>query len=159
MAFLRRGCGLLPFPDRRVPAVAVARARSLASPGPSGARHDGAVHDAAQPLEAPEASQRSREEKRFSRYDKNKDGKVQADEYLAARHRNFDRLDVDHNGALSFQEYAAKGIEKFNDAGGRKGWLTAAEFVATAPPQAKRKSTCSCGVKPPVPDSNEDNSN
>jgi hypothetical protein len=112
------------------------------------------------PLRAPEASEKTREEKRFSRYDKNKDGKVQADEYLAARHRNFDKLDLDHSGALSFQEYAAKGIEKFNDAGGRKGWLTAAEFVATAPPQTKRKNTCSCGVKPrEVADSNEDNSN
>ena len=96
------------------------------------------------PLQAPEASAKTREEKRFSRYDKNKDGKVQTDEYLAARHRNFDKLDADHNGALSFQEYAVKGIEKFNTAGGRKGWLSAAEFVATAPPQAKRKATCSC---------------
>jgi hypothetical protein len=112
------------------------------------------------PLQAPEASEKTREEKRFSRYDKNKDGKVESEEYLAARRRNFDKLDLDHDGGLSFQEYAAKGIEKFNDAGGRKGWLTAAEFVATAPPQAKRKSTCSCGVKPPqVADTNEDNSN
>jgi hypothetical protein len=94
-------------------------------------------------LQAPEASSKSREEKRFSRYDRNKDGKVQADEYLAARHRNFDKLDADHNGALSFQEYAIKGIEKFNTAGGRKGWLSPAEYVATAPPAPKRK-TCSC---------------
>jgi hypothetical protein len=98
---------------------------------------------AGQPLQAPEASPQSREEKRFSRYDKNKDGKVQADEYLAARRRNFDKLDMDHNGALSFEEYAAKGIEKFVAAGGRKGWLSPAEFVATAPPPAKHKS-CSC---------------
>jgi hypothetical protein len=96
------------------------------------------------PLEAPEASAKTREEKRFSRYDRNKDGKVQADEYLAARRRNFDKLDVDHNGALSFQEYAVKGIEKFAAAGGRKGWLSPAEFVATAPPPPKRKA-CSCG--------------
>ena len=95
------------------------------------------------PLQAPEASAKTREEKRFGRYDKNKDGKVQSEEYLAARHRNFDKLDIDHNGALSFQEYAVKGIEKFNAAGGRKGWLSPAEFVATAPPQAKRKATCS----------------
>ena len=115
---------------------------------------------APQPLEAPEASQKSREEKRFSRYDKNKDGKVEADEYFAARRKNFDKLDLDHNGALAFQEYAAKGIEKFNAAGGRKGWLSAAEFVATAPPPAKHKTACSCGVKPPeVPDNSEDNSN
>ena len=38
-------------------------------------------------LQAPEASPKSREERRFSRYDKNKDGKVQAAEYLAARGR------------------------------------------------------------------------
>ena len=98
-----------------------------------------------QPLVAPEASPKSRAEKRFSRYDHNKDGKVEADEYLAARHRNFDKLDADHNGALSFQEYAVKGIEKFNAAGGKKGWLSATEFVATAPPAPKHK-TCSCGA-------------
>ena len=95
-------------------------------------------------LEAPEASPQSREEKRFSRYDHNKDGKVEADEYLAARRRNFDKLDVDHNGALSFEEYAVEGIKKFDAAGGRKGWLSPAEFVATAPPPPKHK-TCSCG--------------
>jgi hypothetical protein len=98
-------------------------------------------------LSAPEASPKSREEKRFSRYDKNKDGKVQAAEYLAARQKNFEKLDADRNGALSFQEYAVKGIEKFDAAGGRKGWLSPAEFVATAPPPSKRKS-CSCDAAP-----------
>lgn len=106
-------------------------------------------------LQAPEASPKSREEKRFGRYDKNKDGKVEADEYLAARHKNFEKLDVDHNGALSFQEYAVKGIEKFAAAGGRKGWLSAAEFVATAPPPPKHK-TCSCKAAPASLASNDD---
>ncbi len=97
------------------------------------------------PLQAPEASSESRDEKRFSRYDRDKDGKVQAAEYLAARRRNFDKLDADHNGALSFQEYAIKGIEKFNTADkGRKGWLNLAELATTAPPPPKHK-TCSCG--------------
>jgi len=102
----------------------------------------GSFFDSGQ-LEAPEASEKTREEKRFSRYDKNKDGKVEAEEYLAARHKNFDKLDLDHNGALSFQEYAAKGIDKFNAAGGRKGWLSETEFATTAPPKAKR-NTCAC---------------
>jgi hypothetical protein len=111
---------------------------------------------AAEPLQAPEADAKTREEKRFSRYDKNKDGKVAADEYLAARRRNFDKLDLDHNGALGFQEYAVKGIEKFNAAGGRKGWLSAAEFVATAPPPAKRQA-CSCRAPAAAPaDDNSD---
>jgi hypothetical protein len=106
-----------------------------------------------EPLQAPEADEKTREQKRFSRYDKNKDGKVEEDEYLAARRRNFDKLDLDHNGALSFQEYAAKGIEKFNAAGGRKGWLNEAEFARTAPVRkAKRKAPCSCRAPAPPPD-------
>ncbi|NUR45536.1 MAG: EF-hand domain-containing protein [Sphingomonas sp.] len=113
-----------------------------------------------EPLEAPEATAKTREEKRFARYDKDKNGKVETMEYLAARRRNFDKLDVDHNGALSFQEYAAKGIEKFNAAGGRKGFLTPAEFVATAPPPAKHKTACACRTKPPeVADNNDNGSN
>ena len=113
-------------------------------------------------LEAPEANAKSREEKRFSRADKNKNGKVEADEYFAGRRRFFDKLDVDHSGALSFQEYAVRGIEKFNAAGGRKGWLSPAEFVATAPPPAKHKTGCSCGAKTPQvasADNGDDNSN
>ena len=125
------------------------------APAPRG--YSASMLSGAQPLQAPEATPQSREEKRFSRYDKNKDGKVEADEYLAARRRNFDKLDLDHNGQLSFQEYAIKGIQKFQAAGGAKGWLSPAEFVKTAPPPAKRK-TCSCGRPQPsqVTENNDD---
>jgi hypothetical protein len=126
-----------------------------------GARSGGlSLFGSDEPLKAPEASEKTREQKRFSRYDKNKDGKVEADEYLAARRRNFDKLDLDHNGALSFQEYAAKGIDKFNTAGGRKGWLTEAEFATTAPPRnAKRKGPCSCRApeRDPAPTTGDNN--
>jgi hypothetical protein len=109
-------------------------------------------------LQAPEASAKTREEKRFSRADKNKDGKIENDEYFAGRRRNFDKLDADHNGALSFNEYAAKGIEKFQGADrDRSGWLTPAEFATTAPPQAKRKATCSCGRAEPAVAENSSN--
>lgn len=113
-----------------------------------------------EPLSAPEASPKSREEKRFSRADHNKDGKIEADEYLAGRRRYFDKLDVNHDGRLTFEEYAAKGIGKFQTADqGHKGWLTPAEFATTAAPQSKRRS-CSCGRSQPEqsPPSSDDSS-
>jgi EF hand domain-containing protein len=136
------------------------QSRAQQGPGlpsaPQGRAYGASMLAAGQPLQAPEASLQSREAKRFSRYDHNKDGKVEADEYLAARHKNFDKLDTDHNGALSFNEYAAKGIEKFNGADkARKGWLSEAEFATTAPPPPKRK-TCSCGSPAPAVASSDD---
>jgi hypothetical protein len=96
------------------------------------------------PLEAPEASPKSREEKRFSRADKNKDGKIEAEEVLGARRKAFAKLDANGNGSLTFDEWAAKTIKKFQGADAdRSGWLTAAEYARTAPPPPKRKR-CSC---------------
>lgn len=97
------------------------------------------------PLSAPEASPKSREEKRFSRADKNKDGKIESEEVLGARRKAFAKLDRDGNGTLGFDEWAAKTIDKFKGADrDRSGWLTAAEYATTAPPPPKHKS-CSCG--------------
>jgi hypothetical protein len=106
--------------------------------------------DRGQPLRAPEASAKSREQKRFSRYDKNKDGKIESEEYFAARRKNFDKLDVNHDGKLSFEEYAVKAIEKFNGAGGRKGWLSEAEFATTAPVRKASTRRCSCRTAAPA---------
>ena len=95
-------------------------------------------------LKAPEASTRSREEKRFSRADKNKDGKVEEEEILGARRKAFAKLDANGNGSLSFEEWAAKTIDKFQGADSdHNGWLTSAEYAATAPPLPK-KSRCAC---------------
>jgi len=96
------------------------------------------------PLKAPEASSKSREEKRFSRADKNKDGKIETEELLGARRKAFAKLDANGNGALSFEEWAAKTIGKFQGADkDRNGALTAAEYATTAPPPPKHR-TCSC---------------
>jgi hypothetical protein len=95
-------------------------------------------------LQAPEASPQSREEKRFSRADKNKDGKIESDEIFASRHKAFAKLDANGNGSLSFEEWAAKTIEKFQGADrDHNSWLTPAEYATTAPPAPKHK-TCSC---------------
>ncbi len=100
---------------------------------------------ASQPLEAPEASAKSREEKRFSRADKNKDGKIEAEELLEPRRKAFAKLDANGNGNLSFEEWAATTIDKLKGADkDRNGWLTAAEYATTAPPPPKRKPKCGC---------------
>lgn len=97
-------------------------------------------------LQAPEASPKSREEKRFSRADKNKDGRIEANELLDPRRKAFAKLDRNGNGTLSFDEWAVKTIDKFRGADkDRSGWLTAAEYATTAAPPPKRKK-CSCGT-------------
>ena len=107
-------------------------------------------------LQAPEASPRSREEKRFSRADKDKDGKIEPEELLGSRRKAFAKLDVNGNGALSFDEWAVKTIDKIKGADkDRNGWLTAAEYATTAPPPPKRK-TCSCGSTYAARDSSDD---
>lgn len=96
------------------------------------------------PLQAPEADPKSREERRFSRADKDKDGRIEPEEVLAARRKAFAKLDANGNGALSFEEWAARTIDKFHGADkDRSGWLTPVEYATTAPPPPKRKR-CSC---------------
>ena len=95
-------------------------------------------------LTAPEATPKTREEKRFSRADKNKDGRIEANELFDPRRKAFAKLDTDHNGTLSFEEWAVKTIDKFRGADkDRTGWLTPAEYATTAPPPPKHPS-CSC---------------
>lgn len=94
--------------------------------------------------QAPEASPKSREEKRFSRADKDKNGRIEREELLASRRKAFAKLDKNGNGALSFDEWAVKTIDKFAGADkDRSGWLDAPEYASTAPPPPKKKR-CSC---------------
>jgi len=105
-------------------------------------------------LRAPEASPETREERRFSRSDKDKNGKIEREELLGPRRKAFAKLDTNGSGTLSFEEWAVKTLTKFQDADkDRNGWLSAAEYATTAPPPPKHK-TCSC--KPPAAQANED---
>lgn len=108
----------------------------------------------------PEASARTREEKRFDRYDKDRDGQVTRDEYLAQRRKAFARLDTDGDGRLSFDEWAVKATTKFAAADrDHSNAMDRAEFATTA---VKRKParTVHCppasdaGVKPSAEEEN-----
>ena len=94
--------------------------------------------------QAPEASPKSREERRFSRADKDKNGRIEREELLASRRKAFAKLDKNGNGSLSFEEWGHTTIDKFAGADkDRSGWLTPAEYATTAPPPPKKKR-CAC---------------
>ncbi|WP_309661581.1 EF-hand domain-containing protein [Sphingomonas sp.] len=95
--------------------------------------------------QAPEATAKSREEKRFSRVDKDRDGRIEKDEVFAPRRKAFAKLDTNGNGSLSFEEWAAKSIDKFGGADAdHSGWLTPTEYATTAPPPPKHPIKCGC---------------
>ena len=96
--------------------------------------------------DAPSADPATKEQKRFGRADKNRDGRVTLAELIEPRRKPFERLDLDHDGKLSFEEWAVKTIGKFNDADAdRSKVLTATEFATTAPKPKVAKPGCSCG--------------
>jgi len=114
-------------------------------PDPPPAAHNGSVPflAAAQVDKAPEASPKSKEERRFSRADKNKDGRVETAELLDPRRKAFAKLDTNRDGKLSLEEWAVKTITKVQTADAdHNGWLSPAEYATTAPKPAKKKARC-----------------
>ena len=123
------GAGALVFGNHATPAALL--------PAQPATSADAQVADPL-PDAAPEATARTREQKRFDRYDKDRDGKVTRDEYLMQRRKAFAKLDIDHDGRLSFDEWAVKATAKFAAADADKsGAMTATEFATTA---VKRKA-------------------
>ena len=93
----------------------------------------------------PEASELTREERRFLRYDRNRDRKISRNEMLSTRSDAFRKLDVDGNNLLTFEEWAVTTVTRFDemDADGNDE-LSAAEFAKSAPKPSARKPACRC---------------
>lgn len=90
----------------------------------------------------PQATELTREQRRFFRYDRNRDLKITRNEMLSTRTRAFQRLDKDGNNLLTFEEWAATTVDRFDgaDADGDRV-LSQAEFATTAP---KRQAAARC---------------
>lgn len=85
-------------------------------------------------VEPPAASEKTREEKRFQRYDKDRDSKVSREEFLASRRKAYAKLDVNGDGKLNFDEWSVKTTTRFAAADSDKSaTLTPEEFVTTRP--------------------------
>ncbi len=96
------------------------------------------------PPELPEATKLSREQRRFMRNDRDRNGIISRVEMMSNRTTAFRRLDRDGNNLLSFEEWAVATSERFGGADrDTSGGLTPVEFATTAPPE-RRRSACRC---------------
>ena len=112
------------------------------------------------PAVPPSADERSREQRRFDRADRDNNGRVTLAELTYPRQRAFARLDINHDGRLSFEEWAVRTLTKFSGAdANRDGALGREEFATTAPHRrpAARQARCNCAQQAPAPASEGDN--
>ncbi len=93
----------------------------------------------------PEATELTREERRFFRYDRNRDRRITRNEMLSSRTAAFRKLDKDGNNLLTFEEWAVATVDRFENADANgNGELSQAEFATTAPKRSNRRSNCRC---------------
>lgn len=132
-ALLLSGAGLFWWTSAR-PESPLARAVAPAASASASA--------AADPGPPPEAEERTREEKRFDRYDKDRDQAITPAEYLISRRKAYAKLDANGDGRLSFEEWAKKTTDKFAKADADKSKaLTRAEFATTKVVRKARPAT------------------
>ncbi|MGB7408879.1 MAG: hypothetical protein WA908_10265 [Pontixanthobacter sp.] len=93
----------------------------------------------------PEATDLSREERRFFRYDRDRDRIISRNEMLSTRTNAFRKLDKDGNNLLTFEEWAVSTATRFDNADAdNDDRLTAQEFATTRPKRRAKKPACRC---------------
>ena len=63
----------------------------------------------------PEATELTREQSRFFRFDRDRDGRITRNEMLSTRTSAFRKLDTDGNNLLTFEEWAVTTINRFSE--------------------------------------------
>ena len=92
----------------------------------------------------PEATELTKEQQRFGRYDRDRDGRITRNEMLSSRTDAFRKLDKDGNNLLTFEEWAVATVNRFESADGdRDNALSPTEFATTKPKRSSRP-TCRC---------------
>ncbi len=94
----------------------------------------------------PEASELTREEQRFFRYDRNRDRRITRTEMMSTRTDAFRKLDTDGNNLLTFEEWAITTADRFAEMDANRDLeLTPAEFATSAPkPRPSPSPRCKC---------------
>lgn len=92
----------------------------------------------------PEASEVSKEQRRFGRMDRDGDNRITRNEMMSTRTADFRRLDVDGNNLLTFEEWAVTTANRFKSADANGDlWLSREEFWTTRPREQPRPK-CKC---------------
>jgi hypothetical protein len=97
----------------------------------------------------------SKDQARFNRFDRNRDGTILRNEMLSTRVKAFQKLDVNHDNLLNFEEWAVKTANRFKeiDANG-DGIVNATElkayYAAQDTKKAEHAKACSCGKAGPA---------
>ena len=109
--------------------------------------------DSGTPATPPTADERTREQRRFDRADRDRNGSVTLAELTYPRQRAFARLDANHDGRLSFEEWAVRTLTKFSTAdANHDGALNRTEFATTAPHRRApaHQARCNCTHEAPA---------
>ena len=111
----------------------------------------GATGDGLRGAAPPEVNEATKEQRRFDRFDRNRDSRITRTEALMPRVAGFRKLDTDGNNLLSFEEWAVKTTNKFKGADRNgDGTLDRPEF-ATTKQVNKGKPQCKCDRPAKVP--------
>lgn len=92
----------------------------------------------------PEASEPTREQQRFFRYDRDRDGRISRNEMLSTRTDAFRKLDTDGNNLLTFEEWAVATVNKFKAADRDGNLELSPQEFATTKPKVKTRAACRC---------------
>jgi hypothetical protein len=101
----------------------------------------------------------STDEKRFNRFDKNRDGTVNRNEMLSTRVKAFQKLDGNHDNLLSFEEWAVKTANRFKEIDRNGDGIIArdelkiyysAQDAKKAQRAAAKSAACACGKPAPA---------
>jgi len=99
------------------------------------------------PPRPPSADERTKEQRRFDRADRDNDGKITLEELYYPRRRPYQRLDRNGDGRLSFEEWAVRTTDKFGGADrNRDRQLDRTEYATTAPRRRtpQPEANCNC---------------
>lgn len=114
---------------------------TLPTAGPNALKRGPALPVAGEP---PERAKATAEQKRFNRFDRDRDGQITRIEMMSTRTSAFRKLDKNGDNLLTFEEWAVATSDRFSGADkNRNGILTREEF-ATTKPKEKAKPACKC---------------